>query len=99
MIGAQPAQTLSAKRTVLFCSGLYEAVPFTSGNRSDGLNLYSLTVVTLAVSGASTPAVLPEPPPVGIEICGSFAPLALFAWPPLPAGLIARYAANATSPA
>src|SRR6266481_3872868 len=101
MIGAQPAQILSANRTVLFCSGLYAAVPFTSGSRSDGLNLYSFTVVILEVSGASAPALLPEPadPLVGIDICGSLALLPLFAWPPFGAGLMARYAANATSPA
>ena len=49
-IGAQPAQTFSANRTVLFTSGLYAAMPLTGGSFSAGLKRYSLTVVGLAVS-------------------------------------------------
>src|SRR6187431_2754060 len=102
MIGAQPAQTLRANWTVLFSSSLYLAVPLTGGKRSDGLNVYSLTVVMLAVSWASTPVVEPPagPPAVplpGIVICGGEAAGSL---PALGRGrLIPRHAAKATRPA
>src|SRR5512142_1152394 len=65
-IGAQPAQTLSANRTVLSWSGLYAAIPFTGGSFSAGLKLYSLTVVGVAVSadsaGCSSPGAVLELP-------------------------------------
>src|SRR4030095_15205630 len=64
MTGSHPDQTLyENRRNLLFASHLYWLVPLTAGSRSPGTYLYSLTVVTPFVSGASVwgASVDPEP--------------------------------------
>ena len=57
MIGAQPAQTLSANLTVRFCNASKLLVSLIGGSFSLALNVYSLTVVGTLASCASTPFV------------------------------------------